>query len=461
MSDQPALGDSSPYFGAYFNAQSDQTEAAIRMAPYDGQDDRQKLKRGVHLRVCQELHPGELANYTPEDQRTRVRDLIEQLIDLEPTTLNSLERRDLVQELLDDILGLGPLEKLLRDASIDDILVNGPNQIFVERSGVLKQVAVRFRDSDHLLEVIRRILSQIGRRVDEMSPIADARLADGSRVNAIIPPLAVKGPTLSIRRFGSNVMGLEDLLHHASLAPEMATFLKAAVRAKFNVLISGGTGSGKTTLLNALSGFIPATERIVTIEDCLELQLQQHHVVQLEARPANIEGKGQIPIRILLRNSLRMRPDRIVIGECRGAEALDMLQAMNTGHDGSLTTLHANSPRDALTRLEMMVTMSGFDIPLHALRDQMGSAIHLIVQIERLAGGPRKITSIAEITGTDQGVILSQELFNFRQLGLDGVGKAYGQFEATGMAPQLLPSLQAAGEHLPQDLFNKRVLLEA
>jgi pilus assembly protein CpaF len=335
------------------------------------------------------------------------------------------------------------------------------NEAFVERDGRLEEAAVRFRDTKHVMQIIERIAARVGRRIDESSPMLDARLPDGSRVNAIIPPLALKGPTLSIRRFGTKPLTLDDLLRFRAMTPEMATFLEGAVRAKLNVIVSGGTGSGKTTLLNTLSSFIPDGERIVTIEDAAELRLQQRHIVPLETRPPNVDGKGAVTTRDLVRNALRMRPDRVVIGECRGAEALDMLQAMNSGHEGSLTTLHANAPRDALTRLETMMLLAGFEIPLKALRRQITSAIHLIVQAERVQGGARRVTSVTEVVGMEGDVIVTQEVFLYQQLGVDAESKAHGQFQTTGVRPKCMTRLSAAGIELPPNLFVQRVLLRA
>jgi pilus assembly protein CpaF len=370
-----------------------------------------------------------------------------------------MERERLIDEVLDETFGFGPLEVLLKDPTISDILINGPHKVYVERRGKLEKTDVKFRDNQHLLQIIDRIVSKVGRRVDETSPMVDARLPDGSRVNAIIPPLALDGPSMSIRRFGSNPLKLDDLLNFKAFTPEIAMVMEAAIKARLNIIISGGTGCGKTTLLNTLSSFIPADERIVTIEDAAELQLQQDHVVRLETRPANIEGKGEITTRDLVRNALRMRPDRVVIGECRGAEALDMLQAMNTGHEGSLTTLHANTPRDALARLETMIMMGGFELPVKAMRQQISSAVDVIIQANRLQGGPRKVTSISEVIGMEQEIIIMQEVFRFKQLGIDQNGRAFGQFEATGVRPKFVQRLEAAGIRLPANLFSERVLL--
>jgi pilus assembly protein CpaF len=370
-----------------------------------------------------------------------------------------MERERLIDEVLDETFGFGPLEMLLKDPTISDILINGPHKIYVERRGKLEKTDVKFRDNDHLLQIIDRIVSKVGRRVDETSPMVDARLPDGSRVNAIIPPLALDGPTMSIRRFGANPLKLEDLLNFKAFTPEMAMLKEACIKARLNIIISGGTGCGKTTLLNTLSSFIPADERIVTIEDAAELQLQQDHIVRLETRPSNIEGKGEVTTRDLVRNALRMRPDRIVIGECRGAEALDMLQAMNTGHEGSLTTLHANNPRDAQARLETMIMMGGFELPIKAMRQQISSAVDVIIQANRLQGGPRKVTSITEVMNMEQDVIIMQDIFRFKQLGIDQNGRAFGQFEATGVRPSFVNRLETAGIKLPSNLFQERVLL--
>jgi pilus assembly protein CpaF len=366
-----------------------------------------------------------------------------------------------VGDLLDELLGLGPLERLLREPGAGDVLVNGPADVWVERGGQLHPAAVRFRDADHLLQVIDRIVARVGRRIDESSPMVDARLPDGSRVNAVIPPLSLKGPALSIRRFPATPLTLTALLDLQALTPEMAMVLEAAVKGKLNVVVSGGTGSGKTTLLNTLSAFIPEGERVITIEGAAELRLQQRHVLPLETRPPNLDGKGAVTMRDLVRNALRMRPDRILIGECRGPEALDMLQAMNSGHEGSLTTLHANGPRDALTRLETMLLMAGFDMPLRALRRQITAAIHLIVQAERLQGGARRVTSMTEVVGMEGDVIVTQEFFVYQQLGVDALGRAHGQFATTGVRPAFAARLKAAGLELPVHLFAQRVLLRA
>jgi len=421
--------------------------------------DFDELKKQIHSRLLDKLDLSKIGEVEGERLRREIRMVVEHLCDTENPLLNRAERDRLVEEILDETLGLGPLEALLKDPTISDILINGPKNIYVERAGRLEKTDVTFRDDNHLMQIIDRIVSKVGRRVDETSPMVDARLPDGSRVNAIIPPLALDGPCVSIRRFGVNPLTIEDLLNYRTLTREMLLLLEGACKAKLNIIISGGTGSGKTTLLNILSSFIPHNERIVTIEDAAELQLQQPHVVRLETRPPNIEGKGEVTARDLLRNALRMRPDRIVIGECRGAETLDMIQAMNTGHEGSMTTLHANSPRDAIARIETMMTMAGFELPIRALRQQIASSVDLIIQANRLQGGPRKVTCIAEVTGMEQDVITMSDLFIYRQLGVDSSGRAYGQFESTGIRPKFIARLEAAGVKLPAELFQEGVLL--
>ncbi len=419
-----------------------------------------ELKRQIHAKLVERLDFSRVRDLASETLRRDIRKVIEHLCDTENPLLNRIEREKLIEEILDETLGFGPLQPLLNDNTISDILVNGPYQVYVERRGKLEKTDVKFRDNDHLLQIIDRIVSKVGRRVDETSPMVDARLPDGSRVNAVIPPIAVDGPCLSIRRFGTNPLKLEDLLNYKAFTPEMAMLMEACIKARLNVLISGGTGCGKTTLLNTLSSFIPNDERVITIEDACELQLQQEHVVRLETRPPNIEGKGAITTRDCVRNALRMRPERIIIGEVRGPEALDMLQAMNTGHAGSMATLHANSPREALSRLETMIMMGGFELPVKAMRQQISSAIDVIIQANRLQGGPRKITSITEVMNMEQDIIIMQEIFRYRQLGVDQNGRAYGQFEATGVRPSFINRLEAKGIKLPANLFAERVLLK-
>lgn len=419
----------------------------------------EELKRLIHAKLVDKLDLSRVSDLAGDTLRREIRLVVERLCDTENPLLNRMERERLIDEVLDETFGFGPLEVLLKDPTISDILVNGPHKIFVERRGKLEKTDVKFRDNDHLLQIIDRIVSKVGRRVDETSPMVDARLPDGSRVNAIIPPLALDGPSMSIRRFGANPLKLEDLLNFKAFTPEIAMLLEACIKARLNIVISGGTGSGKTTLLNTLSSFIPNDERIVTIEDAAELQLQQEHVVRLETRPPNIENKGSVTTRDLVRNALRMRPERIIIGECRGAEALDMLQAMNTGHSGSMTTLHANSPRDGQARLETMVMMAGMELPMKAMRQQISSAVDVIIQANRLQGGPRKLTSITEVMNMEQDTIIMQEIFRFKQLGIDQNGRAFGQFEATGVRPSFVSRLEAAGIKLPSNLFMERVLL--
>jgi pilus assembly protein CpaF len=388
--------------------------------------------------------------------RSEVRVLIRDLCQSEKGLINSIEQEKLMDEVMDETFGLGPLETLLKDSSITDILVNKYDRIYAERKGRLELVDVHFRDNAHLRQIIDRIVGMVGRRVDEISPMVDARLSDGSRVNAIIPPLALDGPAMSIRRFGSRPMQLEDLIRHGAFPSAVMDFLAAAVQARCNILISGGTGSGKTTLLNCLSRYIPADERVITIEDAAELQLQQPHVVRLETRPPNIESKGEITQRDLVKNCLRMRPDRVIIGECRGAESLDMLQAMNTGHEGSMTTVHANSPRDALSRLEVMIAMAGYDIPMRALRTQVASAIQLVVQSRRLPGGRRKVVCVTEIGGMEGDQIQMHDIFAFEQTGVDIDGHATGHFVATGIRPRVLERIEHRGIKLSGELFMRR-----
>jgi pilus assembly protein CpaF len=387
--------------------------------------------------------------------RAELAQVIEGLVAGETTPMTFQERQRLTQEVIDEVFGLGPLEPLLKDPTISDILVNTYKSVFVERAGKLEKTAVQFRDDAHLMLIIDRIVSAIGRRIDESSPMVDARLADGSRVNAIIPPLAIDGPCLSIRRFGRDRLTAEELLRNKTISPAGVEMLQGCVGARMNVLVSGGTGAGKTTLLNVLSSFISNRERIVTIEDAAELQMRQEHVVRLETRTANVEGKGVIKQRQLVINALRMRPDRIIVGEVRGEEALDMLQAMNTGHDGSLTTVHANSPRDALSRLETMVAMANLNIPDKAIRRQIASAIDLVVQISRLSDGTRRVMTIAEITGMESDVVTMQEIFVFQRRGIGEKGEVLGEFQPTGIRPKLAERLEMAGVHLPFEMFEK------
>ncbi len=418
-----------------------------------------ELKTSIHRKLVEQLDMSKLQSDTTGDLREQVRQIVVALCEEEETLLNLSERQRLAQEILDETFGLGPLETLLKDSKISDILINGPHQVYIEKDGRLQLTNVRFKDNGHLLHVIDKIVSPLGRRCDEVCPMVDARLRDGSRVNAIIPPLAIDGPVLSIRRFGADPLVWEDYLRFKSCAAEMVEFLRACVVSGLNILIAGGTGSGKTTLLNNLSSFIPDDERIVTIEDAAELQLRQPHVVRLETRPANLEGKGRITIRDLLINALRMRPDRIVVGECRGGETLDMLQAMNTGHEGSMTTIHANSTRDCVQRVETMVMMSGFELPQRAIRQQFASAINLIVQAARLTGGRRKIVSVTEVQGMEGDVVVMQDIFRFEQDGVDSQGRAYGRLVSTGVRPLFMDRLIAHGCDLDPEIFHPRDLV--
>lgn len=419
-----------------------------------------QLKRRIHNKLVDKLDLSRVGDLQGDVLRREIRLVVEHLCDTEETFLNRTERERLVDEVLDETFGFGPLEMLLKDNTISDILINGPKQIYVERRGRMEKSQVEFRDNAHLLQIIDRIVSKVGRRVDEVCPMVDARLPDGSRVNAIIPPLALDGAAVSIRRFGAHPLKLEDLLNYKAFTPEMVMLLEGCIKARLNAIICGGTGSGKTTLLNTLSSFIANTDRILTIEDAAELQLQQEHVVRLETRPANIEGKGAVTATDLVRNALRMRPERIIIGECRGPETLDMLQAMNTGHDGSLTTIHANSPRDGLARLETMIMMSGFELPIKAMRQQIASAVHLFIQANRLQGGPRRVTHITEIVGMEQDTIVTQDIYKYEQTGIDETGRARGRFISTGIRPAFMSKLEAAGVRLPASAFRQRVMME-
>jgi len=411
------------------------------------------LKVELHQRLLGLINLSALDTMSREQIEEEVGDIVLEELDKQRHALNHAERRQLVDDVLDELLGLGPIEPLLKDQTITDILVNGHNSVFVERFGVLEPSPVRFKDERHLVRIIQKIVSAVGRRVDESAPMVDARLADGSRVNAVVPPLALDGALLSIRKFAKTPISMARLIEIGSVPSQVAEVLKAVVNARLNVLISGGTGSGKTTMLNAMSAFIDTRERIVTIEDSAELQLQQPHVARLETRPANIEGKGEIVQRDLVKNSLRMRPDRIIVGEVRGGEAFDMLQAMNTGHDGSMTTVHANTPRDALSRVEQMIGMSGIDIPARSARAQIASAIHVVVQVARLSDGRRKLVSMSELSGMEGDVITMQEIFRYRQTGVSTDGMVQGRFEATGIRPRFLEQVMAHGVTLSPDLF--------
>jgi pilus assembly protein CpaF len=415
----------------------------------------QEIKGKVHQDLLNRLNLERLTRVRREDAEPEIRGLIVGMLEKESQTtpLSLFEREALISDVLNELFGLGPLEAFLRDPSISDILVNRHNRIYVEREGKIEESDAVFKDDKHLMQIIERIVSSVGRRIDESSPMVDARLADGSRVNAIIPPLALDGPTLSIRRFRTDRLGAQDLVERSSLTQPMLDFLKGAVSARLNVIVSGGTGAGKTTLLNILSSFISDRERVITIEDAAELMLRQRHVVRLETRPANIEGKGAVRQRELVINALRMRPDRIVVGEVRGEEALDMLQAMNTGHDGSLTTIHANTPRDALYRLDTMVAMANLNVPDKAIRQQVASAVNVIVQISRMSDGTRKITCVSEITGMEGDVITMQDLFVFERTGITPEGRVTGKFRATGIRPKVSEKIASAGFQLPTTMF--------
>jgi pilus assembly protein CpaF len=423
-------------------------EAALSQANY------QNLKTGIHQKLLDSVDLSIMESLPPERLKGEIATLVERLLAEDGAVINEMERRSLIRDIQHEMLGLGPLEPLLADRAISDILINSHSQIYVERAGKLELTEVSFSDDAHLMKIIDKIVSRVGRRIDESSPMVDARLPDGSRVNAIIPPVALDGPVMSIRRFAVVPLKMEDLLRGKSLTPELATVLQGLAQAKVNILVSGGTGTGKTTMLNILSANIPAYERIVTIEDAAELQLQQPHVVRLETRPPNIEGKGEVTQRALVKNALRMRPDRIILGEVRGGEAVDMLQAMNTGHDGSLATIHANTPRDALSRLENMIGMAGLNLPPKAARQQISSAITAVVQIARLSDGKRKVMSLQEITGMEGEVITMQEIFSFRQTGIGPDGAVQGHFAASGVRPKFVDRLRSFGITVPEALFD-------
>ena len=420
---------------------------------FEQRDERTELKVELHQRLLDLINLSALDKMSRQQIEAEVGDIVHEELGKQNHALNQVERKQLVGDVLDELLGLGPLEPLLKDPTITDILVNGANQVFVERYGVLEPSPVRFKDEKHLLRIIQKIVSAVGRRVDESAPMVDARLADGSRVNAVVPPLAIDGSLLSIRKFSRVPISMDRLIEIGSVPQQVTEVLKAVVGSRRNVLISGGTGSGKTTMLNAMSAYIDGRERIVTIEDSAELQLQQKHVVRLETRPPNIEGKGEIAQRDLVKNSLRMRPDRIIVGEVRAGEAFDMLQAMNTGHEGSMTTVHANNPRDALARVEQMIGMSGVDMPARSARAQIASAVNVVIQVGRLADGRRRLMSLAELTGMEGDVVTMQEIFRFRQTGMDDDGQVLGRFEATGIRPRFLDQVIAHGISLSAELF--------
>ncbi len=425
--------------------------AQQRRAVSPPRDAYRDLKTRVQNRLVAELDPSMDVSQTAEVRQT-IREMYDAILEEERIVLSRVERERLFEQIVAEILGLGPLEPLLADESITEIMVNGPKMVFVERKGKLERVNVTFESDEHVMRIIERIVAPLGRRIDESSPMVDARLKDGSRVNAVIPPISLVGPVLTIRKFFKHPLTVEDLIRYGSVTPEAMEFLKACVVAALNIVISGGTGTGKTTFLNILSGFIPHDERIITIENAAELQLRQEHVVTLESRPPNIEGKGEISIRDLVINSLRMRPDRIVVGECRGGEALDMLQAMNTGHDGSMTTLHANNTREALSRLETMVLMAGMELPHRAIREQIASAIDLIVQLERMRDGSRRVVAITEVQGMEGDVVVTSDIFKFEQVGFEN-GKVIGRLRPTGIRPKFMERIEHVGIHLPPSVF--------
>jgi pilus assembly protein CpaF len=418
--------------------------------------DFQQIKADLHRKILDRLDLEKLGKTSGDSARDEVLVIIRSVVSAEAVPLSFAERERLAREILDEIFGLGPLEPLLKDHTVSDILVNRFDRVYIERAGKLELTPLSFKDNSHLMQIIERIVSRVGRRVDESSPMVDARLADGSRVNAIIPPLAIDGPCLSIRRFGRDPITARQMIENQTLTEPMLELLSAMVKGRLNILVSGGTGAGKTTLLNVLSGYIPNSDRIVTIEDAAELQLKQEHIVRLETRPPNIEGKGAVRQRQLVINSLRMRPDRIVVGEVRGEEAFDMLQAMNTGHEGSLTTVHANSPRDAMARIENMVSMANLNIPERAVRQQVSSAVHAVIQIARLSDGTRKVTTISEITGMDGDSIAMHDIFSFDRSGIDESGKVRGAFRATGIRPKFAERLATAGARLRPALFESK-----
>ncbi len=442
--------------------QSDTSQAPVAMQTTSFASNKayQELKSRIHRKLLERVDLAVMESMSQDRLRDELKTLVERLLAEESQPINEVERNCMVRDIQHEVLGLGPLEPLMADPSVSDILVNTFRQVYVERHGKLEKTDVAFENDAHLMKIIDKIVSGVGRRIDESSPMVDARLLDGSRVNAIIPPLAVDGPLLSIRRFAVTPLRMDDILRYKSITPDMAEVVEGLVKARVNLLISGGTGSGKTTLLNILSGYIPSTERIVTIEDAAELQLQQPHVVRLETRPPNIEGKGEVTQRALVRNSLRMRPDRIIVGEVRGAEVLDMLQAMNTGHDGSMTTIHANSPRDALTRLENMIGLGGLTLPPKAMRQQISSALSVLVHASRFSDGKRRIVSIEEITGMEGDIITTQEIFSFNQTGIAPDGAVLGHYRASGIRPKFADRLRVRGIPLRDEMFDPTRLYE-
>jgi len=424
----------------------------------DFETEFQKIKTRIHRELIDSLDLSRIGSFSESRLRNHVRNLAENMLRLKPEMLSSIDEERLIDELMAESFGLGPLDPYMQDPDVTDVLVNGPAEVYVERLGKLQETNTVFADEEHLMQIIQRVVSRVGRRIDEQSPMVDARLPDGSRINAIIPPLALNGPVLSIRRFAHESLKLSDLTALGSICPDMVALLESAIEGRINIMISGGTGSGKTTLLNNLSGFVPDDERLVTIEDSAELQLRRKHVVSLETRIANSEGQGQITPRDLVRNALRMRPDRIILGEVRGPEALDMLQAMNTGHEGSLTTIHANDTRDALSRLEVMVSMAGYDLPVSVVRHYIGSAITLVVHLARLKGGVRRVMRVSEVICIDNNEYRMQEIFGFKQAGISDSGRAQGNFYATGKVPTFCRRLEELGIDLPAKLFEKRVI---
>ena len=433
---------------------------AARTPPRPGADRWHEIKSQIHSKLLNALSPDQLKSLTKDGVREQVGDVVERLITDGQIPMTVGERERLTEEVLDEVFGLGPLEPLLKDPTVSDIMVNAFDRIYVERAGRIIETNVRFKDAAHVRMIVDRIVSNIGRRIDDSSPIVDARLADGSRVCAVIPPLSLTGPVLSIRRFGKKLLTTNDLLKNETMTAGMLDFLSGCVEARLNIVVAGGSGSGKTTLLNTLSRFIPEEERVVTIEDTAELQLQQEHVVRLETRPMNIEGAGQVSQRDLVVNALRMRPDRIIVGECRGPEAFDMMQAMNTGHDGSMTTTHANSARDAFSRLETMVMMASQNVPDHVIRQMLAAAVQIVVHCARLTDGTRKITSISEVIGADDGVLEMEEVFGLRRTGVSPRGRIMGKFEATGHIPKCMNRLKAYGVHLSSTLFKEEQVLK-
>ncbi len=439
---------------------SEKQEQTFELEKNDQRDNKalQRIKADIHRKLLELLDLNEARQIPIEQLHKECSNRVDALLNARQYPMSGPDKQRLLREVMDEVFGFGPIEVLLRDPNVSDILINGPHQIYIEKFGQLEKTDVTFMDDKHLMRIINRIGTNVGRRIDESTPMLDARLPDGSRVNAIIPPLALDGPMVSIRRFGTNPIGIHRLLELETLTEEMAFFMKACVQCRMNILISGGTGTGKTTFLNAISKWIPSGERVVTIEDAAELQLQQEHVIRLETRPPNIEGEGCITQRDLVRNTLRMRPDRIIVGEVRGGETLDMLQAMNTGHEGSMTTVHANNPRDALRRLENMVSMAGINYPVGAIREQLSSALDVLIHLERMTGGKRKVVKIVEITSMEGDTICLHDIFQFNQTGVDDTGHACGQFEACGVRPLLLNRLHAKGADVPIDLFKRRTL---